>query len=95
MTQKERVAILRQEFEGYDPPLDSKVMRPSRYGITLSSKARKLLKSEKKKAPVYKLTIRLDREQEEELRKALNGREPAEWVREMAQREIMTHRKGE
>ena len=89
MTQKERVTILRELFPGYDAPLDSKVMRPAQYGVTHTAKARELLNgSKKEKAPVYKLTIRLDRGQESELRKALNGKEPADWVREMIQRKI-------
>lgn len=89
MTQKERVAILKEHFSGYDAPLDSKVMRPQQYGITHTAKARQLLQGcKKEKSPVYKLTIRLDRGQEDELRKALKGKEPTEWLREIIQRKI-------
>ena len=89
MNQKERVDLLRQHFPGYDAPLDSKAMRPQIYGISHTSKAREILKGcKKEKSPVYKLTIRLDRGQEKDLRNALKGKEPAEWVREMICRKI-------
>lgn len=44
MTQKERVAILKTMFAGYDAPLDSKLQRPSQYGVTYTKAARRLLK---------------------------------------------------
>lgn len=89
MTQRERVEIIRAHYPGYDAPLDSKVNRPQIYGITLTAGARQLLQGAKKqKSPVYKLTIRLDRQRETELRLALKGKEPADWVREMIDRKI-------
>lgn len=97
MNQKERVEILRQQYPGYDRPLDSKAHKPQTYGITLTTAARELLRGEKKKnAPVYKLTIRLDRGKERELRAALKGREPADWVRERIDQKIFrsTHPTG-
>lgn len=89
MTQSERVKIIKAQYPGYDTPLDSKVNRPQVYGITLTTGARQLLQgSKKQKSPVYKLTIRLDRQRETELRLALKGKEPADWVREMIDRKI-------
>lgn len=89
MTQRDRVNIIKAHYPGYDTPLDSKVNRPQIYGITLTAGARQLLQGAKKqKSPVYKLTIRLDRQRETELRLALKGKEPADWVREMIDRKI-------
>lgn len=89
MIQRERVEILRSHYPGYDAPLDSKAHNPQIYGVTLTAAARELLRGgAKKKAPVYKLTIRLDREREAQLRAALKGKEPADWVRERIEQKI-------
>ena len=95
MTQKERVAIIKTEFPGYDAPLDSKVMRPKQYGIVHCAKARELLAGAKTKteSDVYKFTSRISKEKKAELEEALEGKPIPAWFNEMVDRKIERFKK--
>lgn len=95
MTQKERVAILNPVFSGYDAPLDSKIQKPQKYGITYTRRAREILGGvPQNKQATYYLSVRLGKEREAELREALKGKEPCDWLREQVDRVIKRHKKA-
>jgi len=95
MTQKERVMILNPVFTGYDAPLDSKIQKPQKYGITYTRKARDLLGGVKQsKQPIYYLSVRMDKGKEAALREALGDKEPCDAAREWIERVIKRSKKA-
>jgi hypothetical protein len=89
VTQKERVEVLNPVFPGYDAPLDSKVQRPQRYGVTYTHAARALLNGVSgSRQKIYYLSTRMSKERETQLREALKVKEPADWLREQIDRVI-------